>query len=760
MNFSRFHFLFVCSLLLCSYAYAQPYFQWNDSIKVKISGNYLSNAWAGGLNFVQVSNIDLDLDGKKDVVAFDRSGNKLRTFINNGTVGTVDLRYDPQYESKFPFLHDFVLLTDYNCDGKEDIFSYSDTAVGIKIYKNTSTISSGLQFTMVTGLQKTKYNPSTGISSPLYITPVDIPAFNDIDNDGDLDIITFANGGSYIEYHQNQSMDLYGSCDSLVFEMANKCWGYASEDAMSNTFTLNDTCVVNVSAPELDLSAGELRVSIHSGGSQLCIDLDGDGDKEIVVGDLSYNNLTMLTNGGSDTAGHFTAVDINFPSNNSSTTALNLTTFPAAYYVDMNYDAVNDLVVSPNAPNYSENANSVVYYKNAGTNNFPDFQYQQSNLLQDNMIDLGEGAYPVFFDYDNDGLKDLFIGNYGYFGSSTFLPKIAQYKNIGTITSAEFDLVTLDYMNLSTLNILNMIPAFGDLDGDTDADMMLGGFDGKLHYFENNAASGAPANFVLSAANFKNSNNRVIDPGDCAAPQIIDVDNDGKNDLVIGARNGKLAYYKHIGSGTASVPVMDSITHFLGNVKVNRPGYFIGYSYPFLFRQAGVSKLLVGTESGYLHVYDNIDGNLAGAFTKTDTTYLNIFQGTRIAPNCADVNNDGLMDLIIGNYSGGVSFYKGTSTFSVVNENSDFISAAYSLFPNPATNSLTIKILNEESKTCEVELFNMMGQSILKETIVNKQLIVDTSRFKQGVYICKVSETDGRGIKAGIISAKRFIVQH
>ena len=70
----------------------------------------------------------------------------------------------------------------------------------------------------------------------------------------------------------------------------------------------------------------------------------------------------------------------------------------------------------------------MVYYKNTGLNNFPDFVYQQNNLLQDNMIELGEGAYPVFFDYDNDGLKDLFISNYGNFASSGFLPKIAKTK--------------------------------------------------------------------------------------------------------------------------------------------------------------------------------------------------------------------------------------------------------------------------------------------------------------------------------------------
>jgi hypothetical protein len=229
MKFIRYSFCLFVFSFMASVGFAQPYFQFHDSIPVKISGNYIPNAWAGGLNFVQVSNIDLDQDGIKDVVTFDRSGSKLRTFITNGTTGAVDLKYTPYYESFFPFLHDWVLLVDYDGDNKEDIFAFSDVGVGIKVYKNISSVSTGLQFTMVEDLLQAKYNPPSSTLSTLYITPVDIPAFCDIDNDSDMDIVTFANSSTYIEYHQNQSMELYGNNDSLVFEMANKCWGYAAE---------------------------------------------------------------------------------------------------------------------------------------------------------------------------------------------------------------------------------------------------------------------------------------------------------------------------------------------------------------------------------------------------------------------------------------------------------------------------------------------------------------------------------------------------
>lgn len=761
--------LFIVHLLLfgTGWCYAQPYFKWYDSIKVKTELNYITNPWAGGLNFVQTSSIDLDLDGKKDLFVFDRTGNKIRTFISKGTPGTVNYVYDPSYEAKFPQLFDWALLADYNCDGKEDIFCYSSLGGGFDVYKNTSTLSTGLQFQKVVTKQLSVYYPDAnptvacGPALPcnLYVSRVDIPALSDIDNDGDLDVVTFdLFSGSRMIYHKNMSMEKYGTCDSLKFQVANECWGYATEDALNNTYTLFDTCTGNISNPEL--VPGKSR---HSGSAELCIDLDGDGDKEFIVGDISFNNLTMLTNGGSPTAASFIKKDTAFPTKNGSTVPVDLTIFPCPFYVDVDNDGVKDLIVSPNAPNACENFNSVVFYKNTGTNSTPIFEFKQSNLLQDNMIDVGEGAYPVFFDYNRDGLYDLLIGNYGYFGKTAFEHKIALFKNVGTLTKPQFELVTRDFENLSSAGITNMIPAFGDLDGDGDADMIIGDYVGYLYYYQNTAAPGAEAKYTLLQPKLRNSQNRIMDVGDCAAPQIIDVDHDGKNDLIIGARNGKIAYYHNNGTGT-TVPSFDSVSHFWGKVNVSHISYNLTYAHPFLFKDniSNTTKLLIGSQDGGLQLFDNIDNNIDGEFRRLDSTYLRLFQGTRTAPCGADIDNDGYMDLVLGNYEGGVSFYKGVDQEIIgINENDNLIHFNFDLFPNPSTNNVTIQITNEHHKTYSVEIYNLMGQFISSHTILNNQLTLDTQRMPAGMYLYKVYEVDNYTAykKTGAL-IKRLIIQH
>ena len=339
-----------------------------------------TSALSGGINSAQFSNVDLNLDGNIDIIVFDKSGNKLLPFIidNNN-----NYTYSPNYRANFPKIHDWVLLEDYNCDGKNDIFTYS--SAGMAVYKNTSI--NELSFIEVDTLVRSDYGGPTPLN--IYISPVDIPAISDIDNDGDLDILTFSILGGFIEYHKNLSMELYNNCDSLIFEFSESCWGLFYEGL--NSYILN---CQNCQCPQF--VNNNLRQK-HAGSTILAIDIDNDNDKDLVLGDISYNNLNLLINGGNNQNAIITSVDSLFPQNFANTVAANIDVYPASFYVDIFNNGVKDLIVTTNTENNSENFESCWLYENIGQNSQPDFEFIKTNFLQSDMLDFGNSCIPSFF---------------------------------------------------------------------------------------------------------------------------------------------------------------------------------------------------------------------------------------------------------------------------------------------------------------------------------------------------------------------------
>src|ERR1035437_7417500 len=100
---------FACRILLSSIFYFllfncnAQYFRRADNIPVYENADTLKMPWVGGHNYIQVSEIDINQDGIKDLFVFDRTGNKISTYINKGipnTVSYVDSSF--KYAGRFP----------------------------------------------------------------------------------------------------------------------------------------------------------------------------------------------------------------------------------------------------------------------------------------------------------------------------------------------------------------------------------------------------------------------------------------------------------------------------------------------------------------------------------------------------------------------------------------------------------------------------------------------------------------------------------
>jgi hypothetical protein len=712
------------------------------SIPVTEMAATLDQAWAGGMNFCQYSDIDFNLDGVNDLFVFDRSGNKVIPFINLNVAGQSSYQFAPEYADVWPFnkLHDWVLLRDYNCDGKSDIFTYS--IGGMAIYRNVSTATQ-LQFVLEDTLVLSNYQPTV---ANLFVTSTDIPGIADVDFDGDLDVLTFSIFGSFLEYHKNLSVESGFGCDSIMFEIRNRCWGSFAENINNNSVSLDISCP-NIPSPESDdAESGGIGGLRHVGSTVTPLDLDGNAVMDVILGDISYNNLNALYNDGGTASSHIGSQDSVFPVYD---VPVDVQIFPAAFYVDVNNDARRDLLVSPNNRSLSRNFTSSWFYENTGTDAAPVFSLSSTDLIQGEMIDLGEGAYPVPFDYNSDGRMDLIVANYGYFDPSGNYPsQLALFSNIGTATMPEFELIDRDFGGLGSSTLGQALyPTFGDLDGDQDQDMIIGDLQGKMHFFTNDPVGGQ-ASFTLTATDITDINGSVMDVGQFAAPQLFDVNGDTLLDLLVGERNGNINYYQNL--GTATAPSWALIHDTIGDVVVTEYWNITGYSTPHMyFNNNGEREMLVGSESGFIHLYDNIDNNLNGVWNQVDSAFQNIRTGVRTGICVADYTGDNKLDVIVGNYRGGIGFWRNDFQVGIVDKQSN--NSTLTIYPNPAQDRITIN-LQDRVPEGTIEVYNAIGELIRIEAASNRtRLIMDVSDLPAGTFLVRLNESNSS-------SSSRFVI--
>lgn len=694
------------------------------------SGDVYEYALTGGLTNPQFSEIDLDGDGDQDLVYFDRVGFAIVPFINGGTPNTVDYTFAPEYAYRFPKVENWMLLRDYNCDNLEDLFAYKyDNITGrvsITVYRASRDAQNKIQFSLAkNSIEYTLKGQTQGYN--LFNSSADLPAVDDIDGDGDMDILNFNSSGGYIEMFRNESQENGWGCDSLNYVFYDNCWGRMYESGVTEAIDLS---------PRIDSCAGypnwtPVRRARHAGSTILALDMNNDGVKEIILGDLSFSNLNLLTNGGNKDTAHLTAQEIFFPINSISA---NIEIFPAAFYVDVNNDGAKDLVAAPNILGNSKNLENW-YYKNTGTANFPVFTYQESQFLVDEMIDLGTGAAPTFWDYNGDGLMDILVGNYNKYISPAIQGcYLSLYENIGTATQPAYRLVNDDFANMKQYNLRRLVPTLADMDGDNDQDLLLGDEDGLLIYLKNQGSSTNPI-FSSLIPNYSS-----IDVGQNAVPQLVDVNRDGKIDLLIGERNGNTNYYENIGTTTSPSFSSTATSETFGFIDAKLPGLSEGNSAPHLVDINGEYHLFMGNESGQIWQYTNIDNNLLGTFTRLNTTIDMIDEGEESIVSVANINTDSELEFLIGNKRGGLGLYTEyiVSSIDVVTASS----TTFSIAPNPTNGQVKVEFSALINKDVVIQITNTLGQVVLqKEVWLEQTTGLNLQHLPTGTYILTI-ETD------------------
>jgi hypothetical protein len=537
-----------------------------------------------------------------------------------------------------------------------------------------------------------------------------------------------------LQYHQNQSQELYGHSDSLIFELKNSCWGGYREDVTTNGVFLFDTSGPcngsNVPNPELPLGS---TPKAHAGSTVLALDYDNSGVLDLILGDVSYTNMMLLINGGTvpNSNSDMVSMSTNFPSNS---TPVNMQLFPAGFYVDVTFDGKKDLIVTPNANNVSENESSVLFYKNTGANSQPNFVYQTKAFLQNEMIEHGTAASPHIVDLNNDGLLDLIVSNfYAYKATNLKESRLAYYQNTGTIGNPKFTFVDVNFLNLAQSNLgLRLFPSFGDLNGDGKTDMMIGLENGSLAYYQNTSTGSNPT-FAAPILNYADQLGTAISTGQYASPQLFDLNNDGKLDLILGKKTGELMYFENTGS--LSNPSFTLINSELGLVDTDSltPD---GYSVPHFFRFQDTTYLLLGAHDGAIHFYDSIDGSFGSglSFHERSADFLGLKAAIGAYSSCfiADIDQDNHLDLFVGQDLGGIFRLEDQpgSTLTIEEEAPNELH----VYPNPATTEITVV---SDRNTEEMDVFSFDGKWICTWEISPGTTIFSLSDFEAGFYILK-----------------------
>ncbi|WP_282042934.1 T9SS type A sorting domain-containing protein [Winogradskyella flava] len=327
-------------------------------------------------------------------------------------------------------------------------------------------------------------------------------------------------------------------------------------------------------------------------------------------------------------------------------------------------------------------------------------------------------------------------------------------------------------------------PVFVDLDNDGDMDLFSGGQSGTYKYYKNNGTN----NFTEQLGTNNPFND--IDSGSYTVPTFADIDNDGDLDFIIGKTTGNFNYFNNDGNnnfsgqggtnspftglsaGEQSSPIFVDLDNdgdldlVSGNSSGTLPFYLnngsnvfteqTGTNNPFNgidiggrskptfadLDEDGDLDLIIGENGGTLKYFVNNGNNVFTEQTGTNNPLNGIDVGLWSSPTFVDLDNDGDLDLISGENGGTFKYYTNDGTLSTNSETLDNPELVF--YPNP-----TSKILNIELRTPlkQINIFNLHGQKIMQSS----SSIIDVSNLSNGLYLIKIEDKNGN------TSTKRFV---
>ena len=242
-------------------------------------------------------------------------------------------------------------------------------------------------------------------------------------------------------------------------------------------------------------------------------------------------------------------------------------------------------------------------------------------------------------------------------------------KNNHDGTWAPWGLISSKFANIDVGDYAR--PEFGDIDQDGDLDLLVGASDGKIRLFEN---IGNPYEYQFDAPIILTDKvGTELDFGNYASPTLFDMDQDGQLDLLYGYQSGttgRIAYFKRYDQNALNIwRLIDKYFLDLSFTKSKVRPCLVDFNrnniYDMLFER------YVDSTSYALSIYKNIgDVGLIENLIRGET-FNDILINKNFVPSVADINSDGLIDIILGDTDGTVHIYpnEGVARISINGNN-------------------------------------------------------------------------------------------
>ena len=278
---------------------------------------------------------------------------------------------------------------------------------------------------------------------------------------------------------------------------------------------------------------GKSAFDVGTYSSPTFVDLDGDGDQDLISGE--YNGgFVFISNTGNNR--DYSKYGVNDARNPFSGATFDVGSYSTPTFVDLDGDGDQDLISGGNLGGF-------VFISNTGNNR--DYSNYGKNDTRNPFsgadFDVGQLSRPTFVDLDGDGDQDLISGeNFGGFVFISNTGNNRDYSNYGVNDARNpFSGAAFNVGIYST-------PTFVDLDGDGDQDLISGEWYGGFVFISNTGNNRDYSNYGVNDARNPFSG-ATFDVGTFSRPTFVDLDGDGDQDLISGEAQGGFVYFMNVG---------------------------------------------------------------------------------------------------------------------------------------------------------------------------------------------------------------------